>query len=129
MTKRTARKETPFKNTGKAIPREKMNIITDSAEYIIFKNVRFEATTTIGYLSGYGADAYNSITRFGDHMVFATRNSEGESLAAIYEFAEEPYEDFARLEGRIRLVELADTTFEDSGHAVVWAIKRLGEMA
>lgn len=125
MTKRTTRKETPFKNTGKAIERKEMAIITDSAEYIIFKNVRFEATTTIGYLSGYGADAYNSIIRLGNHVVFATRNSEGESLAAIYEFAEEPYEDFGRLEGRIRLIELADATFEDSGHAVIWALGRL----
>lgn len=61
-------------------------------------------------------------------MVFATRNSEGESLAAIYEFAEEPYEDFGRLEGRLRLVELADAVFEDSGHAVIWTLRRLEGM-
>lgn len=87
-TARTTRKETPFKNTGKAIERKDMNIITDSAEYTIFNSHRFETTTTMGYLSRYGADAYNSITRFGNHVVFATRNYKGESLAAIYEFAE-----------------------------------------
>lgn len=65
MTKRTARttrKETPFTNTGKAIERKDMIINTDSMQYTIFKNVRFEATTTMGYLSNYGVDAYNSIT-------------------------------------------------------------------
>lgn len=123
--KKTTRKETPFTNTGKAIERKDMSIITDSAEYTIFKDTRFEATTTMGYLSRYGADAYNSITRLGNHIVFATRNYKGESLAAIYEFAEEPYEDFGSLEGRLRLVELADAVFEDSGHAVIWALGRL----
>lgn len=127
--KKATRKETPFTNTGKAIERKNMTIITDSLEYTIFKDYRFETTTTMEYLSGYGANCYNSILLLGNHVVFAARNYKGESLAAIYEFAEEPHEDFGRIECRIRLVELADATFEDSGHAVAWALKRLEETA
>lgn len=134
MTKKTttkvARKETPSRNTGKAIERKNMNIITDSSsEYTIFRDYRFETTTTMEYLSGYGANCYNSILLFGKHVAFAARNYKGETLAAVYEFAEEPHEDFGRIECRIRLVELADAVFEDIGHAVAWALKRLEEMA
>lgn len=124
MTKKTTKKETPFKNTGEAIG--KFNITIDStSEYTIFRDYRFEAKTTMEYLSGYGADCYNSILCYGNHVVFAARNYKGESLAAIYEFAEEPHEDFGRIECRIRLAELADAVFEDSGHAVTWALGRL----
>ena len=129
MTKRTAtsrkttRKETPFTNTGRAIT--KFNIITDSAEYTIFKDYRFETTTTMEYLSGYGMNCYNSILLHGNHVVFAARNYKGETLAAIYEFAEEPHQDFGRIECRIKLIELADATFEDTGHAAAWALGRL----
>ncbi|MCD8013276.1 MAG: hypothetical protein LUG99_08890 [Lachnospiraceae bacterium] len=133
MTKKTttkaARKETPFMNTGKAILRKDMTIITDSAEYTIFKDYRFEATTTMEYLSGYGANCYNSILLLGNHVVFAARNYKGETLAAIYEFAEEPHLDFGRIECKIRLIELADAVFGDTGHAAAWALKRLEETA
>ena len=131
MTKRTAtsrkttRKETPFTNTGKAIERKDMTIITDSAEYTLFKDYRFEATTTMEYLSGYGMNCYNSILLLGNHVVFAARNYKGETLAAVYEFAEEPHEDFGRIECRIKLIELADAVFEDTGHAAAWALGRL----
>ncbi len=126
---RTARKETPFTNTGKAIERKNMNIITDSLEYTLFKDYRFETTTTMEYISEYGANCYNSILRYGDHVIFAAMNYKGETLAAIYEFAEEPHLDFGRIECKIRLIELADAIFEDTGHAVAWALKRLEETA
>lgn len=124
-TTRTARKETPFKNTGKAIERKDMTIITDSLEYTLFKDYRFETTTTMEYLSEYGANCYNSILLFGNHVVFEARNYKGETLAAIYEFAEEPHEDFGWIECRIKLIELADAVFEDTGHAAAWALARL----
>ncbi|MCD8086382.1 MAG: hypothetical protein LUF28_08695, partial [Clostridiales bacterium] len=124
-TTRTTRKETPFTNTGKAIKRKDMTIIADSTEYTILKDYRFEAATTMEYLSGYGMNCYNAILRFGNHVIFAAMNYKGETLAAIYEFAEEPHEDFGRIECRIRLVELADATFEDAGHAAAWAFGRL----
>lgn len=124
MTKKTTRKETPFKNTGKAI--SKFNITIDSmSEYTIFKDYRFETTTTMENLSAYGADGYHAILRFGKHVVYAAMNYKGESLAAIYEFVEKPRQDFGRIECRIKLVELADATFEDAGHAAAWALGRL----
>ncbi len=78
-TKKATRKETPFTNTGKAIERKDMTIITDSLEYTIFKDYRFEATTTMEYLSEYGMNCYNSILLLGNHVVFAARNYKGET--------------------------------------------------
>ena len=63
-----------FRNTGKAIPREKMNIITDIlAQYMLFGDARFEATTTLEYLNQ-SADCYGALVRYGDHVIFATKN-------------------------------------------------------
>ena len=51
-----------------------MNIITDIlAQYMLFGDARFEATTTLEYLNQ-SADCYGALVRYGDHVIFATKN-------------------------------------------------------
>ena len=52
-------------------------------------------------------------------------NWRGQYEAAIYEFIETPEETgLGAIECRLNLVEIADETFKDGGHAMQWAISR-----
>lgn len=49
---------------------------------------------------------------------------EGQYEAATYEFIETPEETgLGDIECRLNLLEIADGTFKDGGHAMAWALK------
>ena len=51
-------------------------------------------------------------------------NWKGQYEAATYEFIETPEETgLGDIECRLNLLEIADGTFKDGGHAMAWALK------
>lgn len=66
---------------------------------------------------------YDSIMQYGDRVLVAQMNWNGDMEAAVYGFAEDPKEDFSEVECRLELLKVSDETYEDAGHAIEWCIQ------
>ncbi len=87
--------------------------------------INFLETTTIEHLQDKIPSCYGAAVTFGEEVLVKIVNWKGQYEAAIYEFIETPDETgLWQIECRIILVEIADETFADGGHAIEWAISR-----
>lgn len=84
--------------------------------------INFEQTTTIEKIADSLRPCYDAVLTLGEKVLVARSNYKGQYEAATYEFIDTPNEDFAVIECRLNLCEVADETFEDSGHAIAWAM-------
>ena len=66
---------------------------------------------------------YDSIMQYGDRVLVAQMNWNGDMEAAVYGFAEDPKEGFSEVECRLELLKISDETYEDAGHAIEWCIQ------
>ena len=95
-------------------------------DYTELRGYRFRNTTTLEDIGSEMDVCYDSLLRMGDKVIFTPMNFRGESLAAIYEFFETPKESgLGDIECRLNLINISEEAFEDSGHAVAWALKHL----
>ncbi len=87
--------------------------------------ISFLQTTTIEHLQDKIPCCYGGALTFGEKVLVTMVNWRGQYEAAIYEFIETPEETgLGAIECRLNLVEVADETFGDGGHAMQWAISR-----
>ena len=87
--------------------------------------INFLQTTTIEHLQDQIPSCYGAAVTFGEKVLVTMVNWRGKYEAAIYEFIETPEETgLGDIECRLNLVEIADGTFPDGGHAMQWAIGR-----
>ena len=87
--------------------------------------INFLQTTTIEHLQDKIPCCYGGALTFGEKVLVAIMNWRGQYGAAVYEFIETPEETgLGQIECRINLVEIAEDTFADGGHAMQWAISR-----
>ncbi len=87
--------------------------------------INFLETTTIEHLQEKIPSCYGAAVTFGETVLVTMANWKGQYEAAIYEFIETPEETgLGQIECRINLVEIADDTFADGGHAMQWAVSR-----
>ena len=87
--------------------------------------INFLQTTTIEHLQDKIPCCYGGALTFGEKALVTMVNWRGQYEAAIYEFIETPEETgLGEIECRLNLVEIADETFKDGGHAMPWAIGR-----
>ncbi len=87
--------------------------------------INFLQTTTIEHLQDKIPCCYGGALTFGEKVLVTMVNWRGQYEAAIYEFIETPEETgLGAIECRLNLVEIADETFPDGGHAMQWAISR-----
>lgn len=103
-------KKNEFKNLRKA----------DNGSRVEYKYYRFPLTTTMEELD-MDTNCYGAVLKFGNKVIFAGMNYKGETLAAVYQ-SKSGHLD---IESEIELIEIADQTFEDNGHAVAWAIGQM----
>ena len=81
--------------------------------------INFLQTTTIEHLQDKIPCCYGGALTFGEKALVTMVNWRGQYEAAIYEFIETPEETgLGEIECRINLVEIADETFKDGGHAM-----------
>ena len=99
-----------FKNLRKA----------DGGSRVVYKNYRFLLTATMEELN-MDTNCYGAVLKYGNKAILAGMNYKGETLAAIYESRSGHLD----IESEIELIEIADQTFEDNGHAVAWAIAEM----
>ena len=87
--------------------------------------INFLQTPTIERLQAKLPGCYAGALTFGEKALVTMVNWRGQYEAAIYEFIETPEETgLGEIECRLNLVEIADETFKDGGHAMQWAIGR-----
>ena len=87
--------------------------------------INFLQTTTIEHLQDKIPCCYGGALTFGEKVLVTMVNWRGQYEAAIYEFIETPEETgLGQIECRLNMVEIADETFKDGGHAMQWAISR-----
>ena len=81
--------------------------------------------TTIEKLQMRVSASYGAVLKYGD-MVFVTDTFwKGGFTAEIYEFVETPEETgLGDIECRLHLIDKADKTFSDNGHAIAWAMNK-----
>ena len=90
--------------------------------------INFLQTTTIEHLQEKIPSCYGAAVTFGEKVLVAMVNWRGQYEAATYEFVETPEETgLGDIECRLNLLEIADETFRDSGHAMAWALKAAEE--
>ena len=86
--------------------------------------INFLQTTTIEHLQEKIPSCYGAAVTFGEKVLVAMVNWRGQYEAATYEFVETSEETgLGDIECRLNLLEIADETFRDSGHAMAWALK------
>ena len=86
--------------------------------------IDFLQTTTIEHLQEKIPSCYGAAVTFGEKVLVAMVNWRGQYEAATYEFVDTPEETgLGDIECRLNLLEIADETFRDSGHAMAWALK------
>lgn len=91
-------------------------------------DICFPETSTIECLAEKMPACYGAVAVFGGKVIAAAANREGRYGAAVYGFA-------GTLEGTvpggiecgIELLETANSTFRDCGHALAWAIQAARE--
>lgn len=84
----------------------------------------FLQTTTIEHLQDQIPSCYGAAVTFGEKVLVTMVNWRGQYEAAIYKFIETPEETgLGQIECRISLMEIADGTFADGGHALAWALE------
>ena len=91
-------------------------------EFRHFNDYRLPITTSMERLQmDFGG--YGNVLQFGEFALVTDVNYKGQYIAAVYEFVETPGEEFSSIECRLNLINFADETFEDGGHAIEWALK------
>lgn len=86
--------------------------------------ITFQQTDTIEKLQDSIRPCYGAILQYQGMVLITNMNWKGQYEAAIYEFIETPEETgFGDIECRLNLVEISDETYEDSGHAIAWALQ------
>ena len=89
--------------------------------------INFLQTTTIEHLQEKIPSCYGAVVTFGEKVLATMMNWKGQYEAATYEFIETPEETgLGDIECRLNLLEIADGTFKDGGHAMAWALKAVG---
>ena len=87
--------------------------------------INFLQTTTIEHLQDKIPCCYGGALTYGENVLVTMVNWRGQYEAAIYEFIETPEETgLGEIECRLNLVEVADETFKDGGHAMQWLVGR-----
>ena len=81
--------------------------------------------TTIEKLALSISPSYDAIVRYKDFVCLATSNYMGKYEACIYEYIDEPDSEFAEIECRLSINLKTDTTFENSGEALIWCFNKL----
>nr|DAR31392.1 MAG TPA: Nucleotide modification associated domain 4 [Caudoviricetes sp.] len=85
--------------------------------------INFPKSTCMEIFCGRLKPCHDSMMRFGDRVLIAQMNWQGETEAAVYGFVDDPEEDFSAEECRLELLKVARQTFADAGHAIEWCIK------
>lgn len=86
----------------------------------------FPQVTNIETLDGSIARCYGAVLKYGDKVLVANMNWKGQYEAAIYEFVETPEETgLGDIECRLNLIDIANKTFKDGGHAMAWCMNRI----
>lgn len=86
--------------------------------------INFLQTTTMEHLQEKIPSCYGAAVTFGEKVLVTMINRKGRYEAATYEFIETPEETgLGDIECRLNLLEIADETFNDGGHAFAWALK------
>lgn len=75
----------------------------------------------------YDGGSLATVLRYNDHVIYTERNWKGEYLVDIYEFIDEPNEEFDECECRLNHIE-SNGQFNDGGHAVEWAINKINTL-
>lgn len=86
--------------------------------------ISFPEMTTIEKLAGSMDTCYDALLRYSGKILAAKMNWKGQYEAAAYEFVDST-DEFAEIECRLNLLEVADTTFKDSGSAMEWCMKKV----
>ena len=83
-------------------------------------------TTTMEHLLDRVSASYGSVLKYGEYVLVTDIHWKGYFTAEIYEFIETPEETgLGEIECRVNLIATAEETFEDSGHAIAWAIQKI----
>lgn len=81
--------------------------------------------TTMERLQEKVSATYGAVLKYGGRVFVTDTFWKGGFYAEIYEFIDEPGKSgFADIECRLFLIERADRTFEDGGHAIAWCMSR-----
>ena len=92
--------------------------------WVLYNGIAFLQTTTIEHLQEKIPSCYGAVVTFGEKVLATMMNWKGQYEAATYEFIETPEETgLGDIECRLNLLEIADGTFKDGGHAMAWALK------
>lgn len=97
-----------------------------TAEHIEHRGYRFSRLTNLENIGMELNACYDSLVHMGDKVIYAPMTYRGEYVAAIYEMVESAKETgLADIECRLNLIEVSEEAFQDSGHAVAWALQRI----
>lgn len=81
--------------------------------------------TTIEKLQMRVSASYGAVLKYGDKVFVTDIFWKGGFTAEIYEFVETPEETgLGDIECRLNLIDKADRTFNDNGHAIAWCLKQ-----
>jgi len=81
--------------------------------------------TSIEQLALSISPSYDAIVRYKGFVCLSKLNYLGKYEAYIYEYIDEPDSEFAEIECRLSINLKADTTFENSGEALIWCFNKL----
>lgn len=82
-----------------------------------------EGFTTVEKLQMEVSCSYGAVLKYGDKVFVTAPHCRGGFLARIYEFVDTPEESgLSEIECRLSLVDAAERTFEDGGHAIAWCL-------
>jgi len=85
---------------------------------------RMTEFTTMEKLEMKTSGCYGAILRYGDKVLYTSDTYKGTYYAEVYEFIETPEETgLGAIECRLSRIERKEG-FQDSGHAMQWAISR-----
>ena len=76
--------------------------------------------TTIERLALNASPSYDAIVRYKGFVCLATLTYKGTYDAEVFEYVDEPDEEFAEIECRIASNEKATEAFKNSGEAIKW---------
>ena len=75
----------------------------------------------------YDGGSRASVLRYGEHVVYTERTWQGTYIAEVYEFVDNPSEDYDEIECRLNYIN-GNGNFTDGGHAVEWAFKYINAL-
>lgn len=98
--------------------------ITRTEEYTENKAncYRLPNTTTMENLAMKVSAGEGAVLKMGDRVLVTDHGWKG-FIAGVYEFIETPEETgYGCIERRLNLIAMSEEIFEDSGHAIAWAM-------